>query len=273
MPGWVVIVDFPKDFPNADTPHKVITTKEYLARPQLFRSDRPKIINLSRSYAYQSRGYYASLLAEARGHRVVPAVETILELSTTGLYQHALPELEDILNRNSRKAGGDAPKRLLVCFGAVADPNYERFGRYLFDWFRCPAIEVTIKPGEWNVIDRLRAVPATKITAEDTPFFHQALHDYTRREWRRPRTKEPARYTFAALHDPNEALPPTSVPSLKHWARIAEKLSVEVEPITKRDLARLAEFDALFIRETTSIDNHTFRFARRAQQEGMPVID
>ena len=60
---------------------------------------------------------------------------------------------------------------------------------------------------------------------------------------------------------------------MKHWARIAEKLGVEVEPITRRDLARLAEFDALFIRETTSIDNHTYRFARRAVQEGMPVID
>ena len=29
----------------------------------------------------------------------------------------------------------------------------------------------------------------------------------------------------------------------------------------------------MFIRETTSISNHTYRFARRAQQEGMPVID
>jgi glutathione synthase/RimK-type ligase-like ATP-grasp enzyme len=68
-------------------------------------------------------------------------------------------------------------------------------------------------------------------------------------------------------------LPPSDLPTLKHWARIAEKLSVEVEPITKKDLGRLAEFDALFIRETTSIDNHTYRFARRAWQEGMPVID
>ena len=50
-------------------------------------------------------------------------------------------------------------------------------------------------------------------------------------------------------------------------------MSVDVEPITKRQLAELAEFDGLFIRETTSIDNHTYRFARRAWQEGMPVID
>ena len=48
---------------------------------------------------------------------------------------------------------------------------------------------------------------------------------------------------------------------------------MEIEPITRRDLGRLAEFDALFIRETTSIRNHTYQFARRAMMEGMPVID
>jgi glutathione synthase/RimK-type ligase-like ATP-grasp enzyme len=68
-------------------------------------------------------------------------------------------------------------------------------------------------------------------------------------------------------------MPPSSPTSIKHFARIAEKMSVDVEPVTKRQLAELAEFDGLFIRETTSIDNHTYRFARRAWQEGMPVID
>ncbi len=75
------------------------------------------------------------------------------------------------------------------------------------------------------------------------------------------------------LYDPNEKMAPSSPTSIKHFVRIAEKLSVDVEPITKRQLAELAEFDGLFIRETTSIDNHTYRFARRAWQEGMPVID
>ena len=36
MTGWVILVDQPRDFPNADTPHKVITTSDYLARPKLF---------------------------------------------------------------------------------------------------------------------------------------------------------------------------------------------------------------------------------------------
>ena len=97
MTGWVILVDQPRDFPNADTPHKVIVTGDYLARPRLFEGARSKLINLSRSYAYQSKGYYASLLAEARGHRVMPSVETMLELRESKLYEHALPELEDEL--------------------------------------------------------------------------------------------------------------------------------------------------------------------------------
>jgi glutathione synthase/RimK-type ligase-like ATP-grasp enzyme len=75
------------------------------------------------------------------------------------------------------------------------------------------------------------------------------------------------------LHDPQDELPPSSAETLRHFQRIAEKQSVEVEFITRRQLAELAEFDALFIRATTSIDNFTYRFAQRARSEGMPVID
>src|SRR5690606_32276010 len=69
-----------------------------------------------------------------------------------------------------------------------------------------------------------------------------------------------------------EELPPSMIGSLKHWSKVAGKMGVEVEPITRKDLAKLANYDALFIRETTSISNHTYRSARRAPPEGMPVI-
>ena len=54
---------------------------------------------------------------------------------------------------------------------------------------------------------------------------------------------------------------------------VARDRLFQIDLSYRRDLGRLAEFDALFIRETTAIDNHTYRFARRATQEGMPVID
>ena len=275
MTGWVILVDQPKDLPNADTPHKVITTSEYLARPRLFDVGRPKLVNLSRSYAYQSKGYYASLLAEARGHRIVPTVETMLELREAKLYEHALPELEDELNRCARRADyqPDAEFKLLVCFGIAREERFEGFGRLLFDWFRCPALEVTVEPGRWLSIERIRPRNVTRIDNGEGAFFRESLHQHTRREWRAPKARTVAKYDLAVLLDPNEKLPPSSVASIKHFARIAERHSVDVEPITKRQLAELAEYDALFIRETTRIDDHTYRFARRAWQEGMPVID
>ena len=276
MADWVILVDSPKDFPNADTPHKVISTKDYLARSNLFSGARPKIINLSRSFAYQSRGYYCSLLAEARGHRVIPSVETMIDLGARQLYAQALPELDDAFAKALAAAEDKtAPSRLLVYFGEIEDHRFDRFGRLLFDWFRCPVLEVTIEPVNGRPqIRRVAAVPVTRLAKPDLATFQAALHKHTTRQWRSKRKdRTTPRYSFAVLYDPAEALPPSDQASIKHWARIAEKLSVEVEPITRRDLPRLAEFDALFIRETTSIDNHTYRFARRAAQEGMPVID
>src|SRR6516165_4939213 len=276
MTGWVILVDQPRDLPNAETPHKVISTSEYLARPRLFDMARPKIVNLARSYAYQSKGYYASLLAEARGHRVVPTVETMLELREQKLYEHALPDLEEELNRCAWRADFqcEGEFKLLVCFGIARDDRFELFGRLLFDWFRCPALEVIVETGgKWLSIDRIRPRAITRLANGEAEFFRDCLRNHTKREWRDPKTRSVAKYDLAVLYDPNEKTAPSSPDSIKHFVRIAEKMSVDIEPITKRQLGELAEFHGLFIRETTSIDNHTYRFARRAWQEGMPVID
>ena len=275
MSSWLILVDSPNDFSNADTPHKVMTTREYLKRPHLFRESRPQIINLARSYAYQGRGYYCSLLAEARGHRVIPRVETILELASKELYAASLPDLEEALNK-ALANGARLPEgtnSLLVCFGGLEPPGLETFGRLLFDWFRAPILEVRIQPGEWTRIARIRALGPRDIPQDVVAFFRASLEKHSRSAWRESKPRDTARYSVAVLHDPSETLPPSNTATLKHLTRIASRMDVEIVPITRRDLARLAENDALFIRETTALTNHTYRFARRAMQEGMPVID
>ena len=207
---------------------------------------------------------------------MVPTVETMLELREQKLYEHALPDLEEELNRCARRADfqSEGEFKLLVCFGIARDERFEPFGRLLFDWFRCPALEVIIETGgTWLSIERIRPRAITRLANGEAEFFRELLHNHTKREWRDPKARSVAKYDLAVLYDPNEKTAPSSPASMKHFARIAEKMSVDVEPITKRQLAELAEFDGLFIRETTSIDNHTYRFARRAWQEGMPVID
>ncbi len=75
------------------------------------------------------------------------------------------------------------------------------------------------------------------------------------------------------LVDPDEKMPPSNKKALKAFISAGKELGIEVDPIGKNDYQRLAEYDGLFIRETTASDNHTYRFAHRAEKEGMVVID
>jgi hypothetical protein len=236
---WLILVDQERDFSNADTPHKVMTTKDYLSRPQLFRDARPKIINLARSYGYQGAGYYCSLLAEARGHRIMPPVGTMAELSRKSLYEQALPELEAALGRCMTRSGNGAggasgPLKVFVCFGQVQDPALSGFGRLLFDWFRVPVLRVTasLQNGRWH-LERVAATSVTALGEDERAFFTRALDQHTRRNWRDPRARSQARYSLAVLIDPSEPHPPSNQATLRHLAKVAQKFSIEIEPITK----------------------------------------
>ncbi|HPF70982.1 MAG TPA: RimK family alpha-L-glutamate ligase, partial [Candidatus Krumholzibacteria bacterium] len=90
---------------------------------------------------------------------------------------------------------------------------------------------------------------------------------------RRGERKGGGRYDLAILVDPKEAEPPSDEGALKRFTKAAEATGFNVETITRDDFARLPAFDALFIRETTSVNHHTYRFARRAVAEGLVAID
>lgn len=273
MARSVILAAKISDVDNGVVPCKVLSHRDYLSHPALLTSERPRLINLSRFYRYRSRAYYASLLAEARGHRIIPSVETIIDLSERRLYENSIPELEAVLNKVVIDKAETMPELLRVYFGIAEDARFDKFAKLLFDWYRAPALEVVIKPGKSVRITRIGFANWQKLDEPGKAAFYQAMERYSTGVWREARPKEPPRWTFATLCDPDEELPPTSVSSLKHWARIAARLGVEVEPIGAKDLSKLANYDALFIRETTNISNHTYRFARRAMQEGMPVID
>jgi glutathione synthase/RimK-type ligase-like ATP-grasp enzyme len=68
-------------------------------------------------------------------------------------------------------------------------------------------------------------------------------------------------------------MPPSNPKALQYFVKVGRECSVNVELIEKKDYGRLAEFDALFIRETTGIDHYTYQFAKKAESEGMVVID
>ena len=57
------------------------------------------------------------------------------------------------------------------------------------------------------------------------------------------------------------------------FRQAAEDMGFRVDIIGPDDIDRVAEYDALFIRENTHVNHHTYRFARKAQSEGLAVMD
>ena len=104
MDSWVLVADQPRDLVARDLPHVIVSSEDYVARPYMFAGARQKIIILARSYNYQTQAYYCALLAEARGHRVLPSVETMLDLRSRTHYEHAIPELEEALQPRPQAA-------------------------------------------------------------------------------------------------------------------------------------------------------------------------
>src|SRR5690606_28867597 len=66
---------------------------------------------------------------------------------------------------------------------------------------------------------------------------------------------------------------PRNTTTIKNFIRVGRQMGTDIDLIDKKNNVRLAEYDALFIRETTSLTDHTFRFAKKAESESMIVID
>jgi len=75
------------------------------------------------------------------------------------------------------------------------------------------------------------------------------------------------------LIDREEKMPPSNLMAIKRFIRAGKQLGINVEIIDKEQMGRLGEYDALFIRATTNIDDFTYQFARRAEKLGLVVID
>lgn len=75
-----IVVNQPKKWNFSIENITVISSQEYLTNPEFSRLKKARIFNLCRDYSYQSKGYYVSLLAEARGHLAIPTVKNIVDL-------------------------------------------------------------------------------------------------------------------------------------------------------------------------------------------------
>lgn len=276
MSEHLIIVENQQDWLNEYPALNVITAKDYLAEPQRYRSKGIRIVNLCRGYQYLSEGYYCSLLAEARVHKIIPSVRTLTNLSRKSIYSLDFDDLEQQLQKltssHIAEVSGDEME-LLICFGQTSQGKLPELARMLFEMFPCPLMKVVFRKNKHWQIKKIKSISLTTLDREERELFTHSLQHYLTRRWRIQKQKSSARYDMAILYNPKEKLPPSNMTALRKFVDAGKRLGLDVELIQQKDYNRLGEYDALFIRETTSIDNYTYRFARKAESEGMVVMD
>lgn len=260
--------DWRPEFPH----HAIVLAKDYLSQHEYFAQKGMKVINLCRSYNYLSTGYYCSLLAEARRHKVVPSVRTISELSKKSLYQLESGDLDYTVQKRLRRLVRDS-YGINVFFGQCSDPMLEEVGEQIFDIFPCPLLRIEFERDQKWSISRIKAFHLNQLNDVQRERFAAALNSYFSKRWQTPRARNSARYDLAVLYNYADPMAPSDQRFLSRLMRAGKELDINVEIIERKDYVKLPEYDALFIRETTGIDNHTYRFARKAESEDMVVID
>ncbi|WP_291862029.1 RimK family protein [Marinilabilia sp.] len=252
---------------------EVISPRRYLSDVGFSNLRNVRVFNLSNDYAYQTRGYYVSLLAEARGHKVVPSVKNILDIKERALVKSVSDDLDALVQKSLRRIRS-GEFILSIYFGQNISSQYAKLAKEMHKLFQAPFLRVRFVHNgrKWEVYS-IRTIPFKEVPEHHLSYLEKFAVDYFERK--RYDLAKPGKYLYdlAILINPEEASPPSNKKALSAFEEAAVKLGCYVEFITKEDYERIGEFDALFIRETTAVNHHTYRIARRAQSEGLAVLD
>src|SRR4051794_823324 len=77
----------------------VLTARSYLAEPDTGTGRATRVLNLCRTGRYQGRGYYVSLVGEARGQRPIPDVKTIEDLRSEAFTRALAAEIQPLVQQ------------------------------------------------------------------------------------------------------------------------------------------------------------------------------
>src|SRR5690554_45263 len=97
-----IVVDQPDTWTSLPDNVEVISADDYLTAPAYSTAHKARIFNLCQNFTYQSKGYYVSLLAEARGHVVLPTVKHLVDFKNLNLVRMVSEEFDELIQRSLR---------------------------------------------------------------------------------------------------------------------------------------------------------------------------
>jgi len=196
------------------------------------------------------------------------------DIRSPSLFRLLTDELDELIQSSLAPLQSDE-FTLSVYFGRNSAKRYDRLSLQLFNLFQAPLLRFRFAKTEngWQ-IRSMKTIAVSGVPESHRQFFAEAAQRYFAGRATSPKKKTRMRFDLAILHNPEEKEnSPSDEAALKKFIKAARDLEIRAELITKDDYGRLLEFDGLFIRETTSVNEHTYRFARKAATEGLVVID
>ena len=273
MDNNFIVVNNPKDWQFSIPGVSVIEARAYCIGEDYLNRRGIRIFNLCRAYRYQAMGYYVSLIASARGHRAFPDINTIQEMKAPQLVRIITEDLDRLIQKSlshivSKKF------ELSIYFGKNMSKRYDKLSREIYNLFQAPMLRAyfTKKKDQWK-IQNIDIISMNDTPPEHHDYIIEFATQYFSRYIGHKKRKAPAPYDMAILVNEKEETPPSDKKAMEYFVKAATHNNFDVEIITRDSPQRIAEFDALFIRETTSVNHHTFRMAQKAAAQGLVVID
>src|SRR5688572_20095331 len=103
----IIVADTPACWPYEIPGIEMVPARDYLTDQRFSALPRQRVFNLCRSHRYQGLGYYVSLLADARGHRALPSIETIQDMKSPAIVRGASEEISDLIQKSLRTLTSD----------------------------------------------------------------------------------------------------------------------------------------------------------------------
>jgi glutathione synthase/RimK-type ligase-like ATP-grasp enzyme len=252
----------------------VLTARRYLAEQGQGHEADLRVLNLCRTGRYQGRGYYVSLLAEARGQRPLPDVKTVEDLKSDAFVRSLSAQLEPLVHEALGNVESDRFE-LQVYLGKDPMQRHQPLAEKLFASVRAPLLRAVFghAEGRWR-LEAVHAIGLADVPPQDRAFVVETLKAFAADSpMASPQRGGSGRPRLAILRDADEPHKPSNEEALKRLVQAAPLVGLDAELVGPGDLERLGEFDALFNRASPEVNGVIYEFVRRAESLGMPVVD
>ena len=251
----------------------IVKANDYVTNESFSYLKNVKVLNLCRSYKYQTLGYYVSLIAAAREHYPIPSVKATQDLKQSLIIKRASHDLHNQIQKSLEHVHGENYE-LNIYFGRNASNSHNRLSNMIYNVFPLPFFKASFLKvkSRWQ-LDAINLITIKDIPENHIDFAVQRIIDYVGRKSAKNQKDSHYKYQMAILRSDNEPNSPSDKVAISKLVKAADRNGVGIEIITSNDIAQLDRFDALFIRDTTAVDHYTYRFARRAESSGLVVID